>query len=289
MTSKKVLMILIVLLCILSTSLTALAATGLGIEPVLLHLTVGDAASEISQTECDPDFAFKVDNSAENGTYPTGDGNIITITSSNGYTFDWQSKWPVTCVLVKAGKDFYNVFYYPNGSYGDTGLYAATNPSNEKPFEISHVTFGYNELSMCYQEETAWAKGTRYVERGNWAMYVDHRDKEKKVVDLIAGGGNPSSGTLVGTATISAPADGEVTIKISLTGGAVFYYDLDDPNNDDNLKVQDYATAPKGNPAPGKFDWKYSIAPHLTTYTFTVPYNNFYGIHLDVAVPVPCN
>lgn len=284
MKAKRFLSALIAIF-ILSISITAFAATGSGVEPVLLRLTVGDAASEIAQTGCSAGFAFKIDNSAENGTYPTGDGNTITITSSDGYTFDWQSNWPVTCVLVKAGSNYYNAYFYPEGSYGDTGLCAAINPANGKPFGISHVTYGYNEPNMCYREETAWAKGLRYVTKGNWAMYTAYNGEEK-TVDLIAGGGN-SAGTVVGTATLEPAGAGYVKITIALTGGAIFYYDVDDPNLDDNVKIQGYAIAPSGNPAPGRFAIKAAVPANTTTYSVTVPANNFYGIHLDVAIPVP--
>lgn len=285
MKAKRFLSILIAIL-VLSISITALAATGSGVEPQLLNLTVGDAANEIAQTGCSAGFAFKIDNSAINGTYPTGDGNTITITHSDGYSFDWQSNWPVTCVLVKAGKDFYNAYFYPEGSYGDTGLCAPINPANGKPFEISHVTFGYNEPNVCYREETAWAKGARYATKGNWAMYTDYNGVQK-TVNLIAGGGN-SVGTVVGTATLEPAGAGYVKITIALTGGAIFYYDVDDPNLDDNVKIQGYDKAPSGNPAPGRFAFKAAVPANTTTYTIIVPANNFYGIHLDVAIPVPC-
>lgn len=285
---KKLISAFVALAFVFSSSISAFAASGSGTVPVLLNLTVGSAAVEVGQTSAVADFAFKVDNPADNGVYPTGDGNTITITNSDGYTFDWQSDWPVTVVLVKAGSNFFNAFFYPAGSFGDTGLYAPINPANDKPFSISHVTFGYNEPPVTsFTKETAWAAGSRYVSRGNWAMFVNF-DGQAKTVDLIAGGGNPQSATVVGSATLSAPVNGLVTITINLTGGAKFHFDPDDPINE-NLKVQDYASAPNKNPAPGRFDWKASFASNATSGTITVPANNFYGIHLDVDVPVAAN
>jgi len=71
-----------------------------------------------------------------NGTY---DGENINITNSDSYTFDWEStEYPVCAVIVKAGTGA-NVYYYPEGTYEDTGLYAY----DEK--EISHVTFCFGE------------------------------------------------------------------------------------------------------------------------------------------------
>lgn len=288
MNFNKVSKILVALMILIAISAIALASTGSGVEPVLLTLTVGDAESEISQAmvgkSFTADFAYKVNNAAENGVYIPGDGNTITIINSDGYTFDWKSEWPVTCILVKAGKNYYNAYYYPEGAYEDTGLSAPINPVNGNKFQISHVTFGYNEPQVSYKHETAWAKGTRYVSKGNWAMYVEYNGEEK-TVELIAGCGN-SSGTIVGTATISEPNNGYVTITINLTGGAKFYYDVNDPKYDNNLKVQDYSIAPNRNPAPGLFSYKKFVTPNTTSTTIVVPVNNYYGIHLDVAVPV---
>lgn len=250
------------------------------VEPVAIDpWKSGDAKFECGQTSCDNDFSFKIDLAAPNGIYTTDKGNIITISNSDGKTFDWSSDYPVCAVIVKAGTGA--LIYYYNDAYGDTGLSAFEGK------DISHVTFCYNDPEMCYEEETAWTKGTTYVKKGNWAMYTAYSDAEK-TVDLIADGGDPATAKAVGTATFSAPVDGYVTITIELTGGAIFYYDLNDPLKDDNLKVQDYAKAPTKTPAPGQFAWKTRIEPGLTTGSIVVPVNNFYGVHLDVAVPVPC-
>jgi len=268
-------------------------ATGTeGVVPTVVEKwQAGDAAFECSQAGSTADFAWKVDNAAENGTYPTEEGNTITISNSDGVFFDWASVWPVDTVIVKASTSA-NLFQY-DGAYLDTDVYSVVktaaeydeygNMTKEPTFyDISHVTFCYNEPGMCYEEETAWAAGARYVKKGNWAMYVDYYGVEK-TVDLLAG-----QYTNVGTVTFSAPVDGYVTITIDLTGGAIFYYDVNDPLYDDNLKVQDYAGAPNKTPAPGLFEWKTRIEPGSTTGSIVVPVNNFYGVHLDVAVPVPC-
>ncbi len=171
-------------------------------------------------------------------------GNTITISNNDGYSFAWSSKYPVMCVIVKGGNAA-NVYCYPGGSYGDTEMFAPVNASGQ-PASISHATFCYNKPGMCYEEETAWAEGDRYVKRGNWAMYVAYEGVEK-TVNLIA---DYSNYVNIGTVTFSAPVDGKVTISINLTGGAIFYYDLNDPLYDNNLKIQDYAKAPNKTP-PG--------------------------------------
>lgn len=275
----------------LALSLLAICAVGIAnaasVEPILYEdWQSGDAKFECGQVACcDADFSYKFDEwekMAYDGPYVVDGGNVITISNDDGVSFDWTSEWPVSCVIVKGGPSA-NVYCYDPPVYGDTGMFAPTNPNNpnNEPYDISHVTFCYNEADICYQEETAWATGTRYVTKGNWAMYVKY-DGAEKTVDLIA-----AQNVIAGTVTFSAPVDGWVTITVNLTGGAIFYYDAND-EFDDNLKVQDYATAPNTTPAPGQFDWKEQIPVGSTTGEIVVPANNFYGVHVDLALPVPC-
>jgi len=90
----------------------------------------------------------------------------------------------------------------------------------------------------------------------------------------------------VGIVTIAPEGGGMVTISIHLTGGTIFYYDVADQYHDNNIKIQDYEDPPHGNPKVGKFDYKACVGPTGTSYTMIVPQNNYYGIHLDVAVPL---
>jgi hypothetical protein len=108
-------------------------------------------------------------------------------------------------------------------------------------------------------------------------MYVPY-DGTGMTVDILAGQ------TLdAGTATFSAPVDGKVTITINLNEDFRF---ADVP---ENIKVQDYSNQPPAvNPSPGLFDHKYTTEPGSTSYTITVPANNYYGVHLDVQHRVPC-
>ncbi|PKO08137.1 MAG: hypothetical protein CVU40_16930 [Chloroflexi bacterium HGW-Chloroflexi-2] len=281
--------IYIALIFVLAISTVAMAAS---VEPTLYtDWKSGDAAFECGQVEgCDSDFHFKFDNWGDvtyDGPYTVDGGNVITISNDDGYSFDWTSKWPVACVIVK-GSNAANVYCYDEPVFSDTGMFAPTkydkdgNPDGT--YAISHATFCYNEPGMCYEEETAWAEGARYVKKGNWAMYVDYDDVEK-TVELIA---DYTNYVHAGTVTFSAPVDGYVTITVNLTGGAIFYYDLNDPLFDDNLKVQDYAKAPTKTPSPGLFAWKTHIETGAITGSIVVPVNNFYGVHMDIALPVPC-
>ena len=252
------------------------------VTPVLFNpWTSGTAIYERAEISCAAQYAYKIDPVAS-GTYTTDEGNTITIAAyqdGQGYaTFDWTSAWPVCCVILK-GSTRANVYGY-GGAYSDGLLYAPINPSNGKPFAPGHVTVCFNEPEdVSYQPETAWAAGSRYNDQGNWATYVSYAGVEK-TVDVFAG-----QTMLAGTATFSAPVAGQVTITINLANGFIFYQS-DPLNPTENLKVQDYAVAPSGNPSPGLFDWKKVIDMGETSTTTTVPSNNFYDVHLDVAYPI---
>jgi len=273
----------------------SLGAGAASVDPILYEKNMwqsGNPKSECNLVDCgDSDFHYKFDdwdNSYYNGQYDVDGPTTITISNNSFTSFDWSTivngvpTGLVYCVIVKAGNAA-NVFCYPEGATEDTNLYGPVNASGE-PANVSHATFCYNDPGMCYEEETAWAEGARYVKKGNWAMYVEYEGVEK-TVNLIA---DYSNWVVAGDVTFSAPVDGFVTITVNLTGGAIFYYDLNDPLYDDNLKVQDYDKAPTKTPSPGLFEWKTRIEPGSTTGSITVPVNNFYGVHIDLALLVPC-
>ena len=125
-------------------------------------------------------------------------------------------------------------------------------------------------------DETAWASNELETcctlpynpgDDGNWATYVAYADG--KTVTLYAG-----KTIDVGTVTFTDAGGGYVDITITLTGGWRFYGDSN------NVMVQDYATAPSGNPSPGLFDSKETATG--TLHTISVPLNNFYGVHAVV-------
>lgn len=125
-------------------------------------------------------------------------------------------------------------------------------------------------VEMCYQDETAWAAGSRYVTQGNWATYTPY--VANTPVNVFAG-----QNYLVGTVTFSEVVDGKVTITLAALNGARLQ------SVAESVKIQGYETAPSGNPAPGLF----------TTYkgdetTVTVDAYAYYGIHLDVQRVVDC-
>ena len=265
--------------------LAAFATTGAGIDCVpYVDWKSGDAYAELNTDNtivgAPFDFAYKVEPWDEGD--PSGDythaGNTITITAYEDEgeykSFDWSSTYPISVVVVKASTGAC-VYYYETPRTSDTGLTAYEGRG------VSHATFGWFEPDGDYCPETAWAVGDRYVNKGSWAMYVPYAGGG--TVDIRADGGD-GVGTIVGTATFSAPVDGKVTITINLTG-AIFYYDLNDLLYDNNLKVQDYVNnPPTKNPKVGNFAWKTMVPVGETTASIEVPANNFYGVHMDLAV-----
>jgi len=125
-----------------------------------------------------------------------------------------------------------------------------------------------------FTDETAWAangtepRSIRYTPRGNWATYVKY-DGEAKEVTLFAG-----QTIDVGTVHFSEAVDDEITITITLTG------DWEFKDGTENVKIQDYETAPSGNPAIGLFDHKGDAMG--SSFSIDVPENNYYGVHVDV-------
>ncbi len=125
-----------------------------------------------------------------------------------------------------------------------------------------------------FKGETAWAANgeesgkIRYTPRGNWATYVEY-DGEQKEVTLFAG-----QTINVGTVHFSDPVDETVTITITLTG------DWEFDEVEENVKIQDYETAPSGNPSIGLFDHKGDATG--SSFSIDVTENNYYGVHVDV-------
>ena len=121
-----------------------------------------------------------------------------------------------------------------------------------------------------WADETAWSDGDRYVEQqGNWATYTAY--VADTTVTLYAGQTYDA-----GSVHFSSPADGNVTITITLNAGFRF------ADVFENVKVQGYDSAPFGNPSPGLFDNKETAEPGDISFEIIVPVNNFYGVHVDL-------
>lgn len=126
------------------------------------------------------------------------------------------------------------------------------------------------EEAKCYQEETAWGEGTRYVERGNWATYSTY--EAGKTIKAYAGQTHYAADI-----TFSEVVAGKVTITITFKEG----FKLAD--RPETVKIERYlSTPPATNPNPGTFTYKGNQT------TVTVDEGTFYGIHMDVLMEVPC-
>jgi hypothetical protein len=129
-----------------------------------------------------------------------------------------------------------------------------------------------------YEQETAWAKGTRYVVRGSWAMYVTY-DGGTLQTPFMAG-----QFKTAGTVIIEPADPGFVTITINLNEG--YYFTYNETVYPNNIQIQDYASKPKENPNPGGFTYKFTATGQEFT-SDPIPVNNYYGIHGEVWHQVP--
>jgi len=174
--------------------------------------TSGNAAFECAQAGGECGFAFKIDEWSEDfgmdGDYPVN-GNTITITESNSYTFDWTSEYPVCKVIVKAGRGAY-VYSYPNGAYHDEGLIGY------KGKGISHVTFCYAErpelviaIKSLYFDGISYgyavSSGTTYFSTGwcgDWELGVNDYP-QTTAFSMISTGGATIGNVMVENSDVS--------------------------------------------------------------------------------------
>lgn len=172
-------------------------------------------------------------------------------------------------------EDFYcsaNIEDYTDGTYSYTETNTAELNGNLNLEDSATVTVTCNAPDP--ETETAWAANGddpltlpyNSNGRGNWATYVEY-DGVEKSVKLFAGKTTP-----VGTVDFSAPIDDDY-IEITITLEGDWFYD---PGS--IIAIQDYDSAPSGNPPPGRFDHKFNPGEPIM-----VPMNEFYGIHAVVA------
>ncbi|WP_340106413.1 hypothetical protein [Rhodohalobacter sp. 8-1] len=141
--------------------------------------------------------------------------------------------------------------------------------SPDKPFLVFARTDDgqQNGGIVTCSAETAWADGTRFNQQGgNWATYTSYNGIEKTIT-LYAG-----QTIDIGTVTFK-PENGNVKITIELNQYGEFQ------NVQENVKIQDYSTAPSGNPQIGQFDHKGTAGGK--SFSTTVPSNSFYAVHVD--------
>ncbi len=218
------------------------------------------------------------------------DGTPLTVNNVTGFTVNGVDKMDKLNSDVGGGTACANAYPDPYIHFGqsiNTDVYVIEikldTPSKGGSFVIKSTNdcFGINDPNYsfshdctppptCYEEESAWSDGPRYVSRGNWATYTPYSAGN---VNVYAG-----KTKFAGVATMSSvSADNKVTISIALNPG----WSLQEVSNP--VKIQGYdLTPPAGNPSPGRFASKGS------SLTVTLAKANFYGIHLDVREAVAC-
>jgi hypothetical protein len=201
--------------------------------------------------------------------------NLPTGVTANRYgappsNVNWSSTFSIGAVLIRGGNDT-NVYVYTPQSSGDTALGTPPQGAGGTRPAANQLGLCWNAEAVCeWTGETAWSAGPRYVVPGNWATYTPYDAANAPFSVTLFAGQTMDAGTV----SFSAPSGGMVTITITLNTGWRFYDD------GENVKIQDYATAPSGNPAPGLFDHKgYATG---SSFSIDVPENNFYGVHVDV-------
>ena len=200
-----------------------------------------------------------------------GTVSLGSVTAPDGDTFTYTKDF----VWADYGHDLCGEYTYGNTAKLKLG---------DKVIDDDHATLEVYVECVEFEGETAWAANAdepleyRYQDPGNWATYVAFVGFEEsgKSTTLFAG-----QTIDVGAVTFSPVADGYVTITLSLSG------DWEFADAAENLAVQDYDSAPSGNPAPGLFDHKMDCDAALSTCTIVVPANGYYGVHANVGTWVP--
>ncbi len=138
------------------------------------------------------------------------------------------------------------------------------------PYYDACIDYKLRELCNweCSGSETAWSAGPRFTLKGNWATYTPYNDIEQTAI--VYAGQNINAGTV----HFSSLSNGQVILTIDLDNG----WHFNDVN--ESLKINTYSTAPSGNPAPGKFNYKYNATG--SSISVTLPDANYYAIHMDL-------
>ena len=231
-------------------------------------------------------FAYKVDDwnqsNGMNGTYTHADGNVITISNSNGKTFDWSSEWPVCKVIVKAGTGAF-IYSYPVGTKSDAGLVA---PEGK---DISHVTFCFSNP----EEECEWVGHTAFG--GNlagagsaWWFYYDSSIEGPQAIyagQMLVEGASVNideNGLLTIVLGENLRLQAAIPVEKTNKKGVTYW----DPNNE-QVKVQGYSVLPMSRPAAGGFTlYKGRDLEIDLTKGGTLNVMPYYVIHLDVELKV---
>jgi len=199
--------------------------SGKGIPPIVLddNPDCGDAGYG---------FGFKV-NGDDNGIYyltatygsltggaPSDPGNSITISNSNGTTFDWSATLGIDAVIVKGGNNA-NLYEYDPEETSDSGLHPPINSNTGQPYGISHIEFCYDyEVVVSKTAETAftrtynWTITKAVVPDEHWLFAGGSADSTYGV-NVSKTGYTDSGWAVSGTITIHNPTPFDVLVSVS--------------------------------------------------------------------------
>jgi hypothetical protein len=153
-------------------------------------------------------FELKIDPPAS-GTYNLPDNSgSVTVNITGPGTFDWSSTFGIDAVIAKGGPKA-NVYFYDPESTGDTNLVTPTNPKNEKPYGLSHITFCF-DVDPLQVSKTATTSFTR---TWNWNI-----TKSANTTTLLLADGQlfPVNYSITVNAT-STDSDWNVSGEINIT------------------------------------------------------------------------
>ena len=138
------------------------------------------------------DFELKVEPVAD-GTYSDGTltVNVDVRDTTAGPVFDWTSDLGVDAVIVKGGPNADSYVYDPSQEdTGDTDLHAPVNPSNDKFFGLSHISFCYDlnlevtkDANTSFKRTNDW-KIDKSVSPEEWNLFKGDSAKSDYTVSL---------------------------------------------------------------------------------------------------------
>lgn len=177
------------------------------------------------------DFGFKL-NGAPDGTFtftneggeltcgkpPQDPNNSVTISTTDGIYFNWNSTLSIDAVIVKGGNNA-NVYVYDPESKGDTELHPPINPNNGKPYAISHIEFCYDyEVDVEKNAKTTYTrtynwKITKEVTPETWALFKGDDGTSNYTVSIEKTGYTDRDWAVSGTIAITnnTPFDAIIT------------------------------------------------------------------------------
>jgi hypothetical protein len=154
---------------------------------------------------------FKID-PPNAGTYSIDGINTVTVTT-DGVSFDWSSTLGIDAVISKGGPTA-NLYIYdpPAESTSDTGLHSPINPSNGKPYGLSHIEFCFDyEVAVSKDAHTSFTRTWQWridksVSPAQWQLFNGAQGPSRYTVAVERSGHTDSAWAVAGTIHIYNPA-----------------------------------------------------------------------------------